>query len=122
MFGNREAEHAELGHFADHFERDVAVGAVPALGVRDHFAVGEFAHFLAHRIEDVVQPAIPDRGAGMAAHQCDQPGAIFRGVAGFDQFLDRCREPRRHRAGGKSEVGGPYQFALTHQDAAGHLG
>ena len=58
----------------------------------------------------------------MVRHQRDQAGAVFRGVAGCDQFLDRRREAHRHRAGAEPEIGGPHHLALAHQDAAGHLG
>ena len=88
FFRDGEPEHAELGHLRDDLERDVAVGAVPGLRVADHFAVGEFAHFLADRFQRLVEAARADRGAMAGAHQLDQAGAPFRGVAAGDQAFD----------------------------------
>ena len=61
LLGDGQAEHAELGHLRDDLERDVAVGAVPALRVLDHLAVGELAHLLADRFQRFVETAGADR-------------------------------------------------------------
>ena len=60
ILGDGEAEHAELGHLRDDIERDVFVAQMPFLRVRHDLAVGEFAHFLADRVERVVEPAGAD--------------------------------------------------------------
>ena len=121
LLGDGEAEHAELGHLADHFERDVGVGAVPCLRVRHHLGVGELAHLLAHGVEDVVEPAVADGRAAVLGHQGDQAGAVFHRVAGGDELVGRAGKARRHRLGVEPEIGGADELALAHQDAAGHL-
>ena len=92
FFRDGQPEHAELGHVRDDVERDVGVAEMPIVGMRHHLALGELAHLLADRIERIVEPAIADRHAVMAAHQLDEPRAARRIVAGLDQPLD----PRRH--------------------------
>ncbi len=119
--GDGEAEHAELGHLGDHLERNVGVCAVPLLGARHHLAVGELAHLVAHGVEEVVETAVADRGVGVIGHQCDQAGAILRGVAGGDELFDPGGEAHGDRLRAQPEISRTDDLALAHQDAARHL-
>ena len=103
---DRQAEHAEIGHVRHDLDRDVAVGQVPLVRMRHHFALGELAHLVAHRFERLVEPAVADGRAMMLAHQRDEPRAVLRGVAGRDQLFDRRRYARRRLLQRQSESAG----------------
>ena len=122
IFRNGQAEDAEIGHLRDDFHRNVAVGAVPALRVADHFIVGEAAHFLADRFERLIQAAGADRGAVTGAHQGHQPRPPLGGVSSEDQAFDRRGDPRAHLRLAQAKVARPHQFALAHRNAADDLG
>ena len=61
ILGDGEAEHAHRAQTRDHLERDVGVGAVPVLGMRDDLGVGEAAHLAADRLERLVETGVADR-------------------------------------------------------------
>jgi hypothetical protein len=90
--------------------------------MRHDLAVGKLAHFLAHRVERVVEAAIADRRADTGAHQRDQPRPIGSGVAARDQVLHGGSDPGRHLRGRQRDVGRPHHLALAHGDAADDLG
>jgi len=118
----RQGEHAEFGHVGDGLKRDIAVGAVPGLRVRHHFAVGELAHFLADRIEGVVETAVADGGVVAMDHQFDQPGAVRDRVAGADQPFHRGVQAGADLFAGEPEIERAHELALAHRNAAEDLG
>ena len=99
----------------DDFERDIAVREMPAVGMRPHLAVGEFAHLFADRLERIVEAMIDER---TAPHQLDEPRAIFRVVAVREQLLDPERDARGHLRAGEAEIGGSHDLALADRNAA----
>ncbi len=84
--------------------------------------VGEFAHFLADRIERVFEPAGADRRIVMLADQFDEAGAARRGIAGGDKMLDGGRHARGDRGRRQPKIRQPHDLALAHRDAAEDLG
>ena len=121
VLGDGQREHAELGHLPDDIERNVLVAQMPSVRLRHHLVVGELAHFLADRIERVVEAAGADGRLVLQPDQLDQPGAARRGVAERDQVLDRRRHARRRSRGRKAEVGETHDLALAHGNAAEDL-
>ena len=105
----------------NHVERNVAVGQVPLMRVRHDLAFGELAHLVADRLERLVEAAIADGRAMMLAHQVGKPRAVFRGVAGRDQFLDFRRDAVRNLFERQSKIARAHHLALAHRDAAEHL-
>ena len=117
-----EAEHAEVGHLRDDVERDVAVGAVPAVRVRSITSLSANLR-ISSRIDSSVssRPQAPTVAVVGAAHQLDEPRAAHRRVAGRDQHLDlgRARAPRPRRR--QAEIGRAHDLALAHRNAAEDL-
>ena len=74
---DREAEHAEVRHLRDDVERDRCVGEMPAMRLRHHLAVGEFAHLLAHRHQRFVDVRTADGEIVEVAQQRHQPRAAL---------------------------------------------
>ena len=117
---NGEAEHPELRHVGDDFERDIAVRKMPAVGVGHDLALGEFSHFLADRFERVVETVIQHQRTA-APHQLDEARAVLRIVAAGDPTLDSGRHPRGDLRAPQAEIGGPDDLALADRDAADGL-
>ncbi len=120
--GDGQAEHAQLGHLRNDLERDVAVGAVPAMRVVDDLAVGKLAHHVADRFQRILETADPDRRGVAVADQFDEPRAVFRRIARGDQRVDLRRHPRGSRGGRESQVGEPHDFVLADRNATLDLG
>ena len=120
--GNREPEDAHGRKAGDDFERDVSVGAVPALGVRNDLGVGEAAHLAADRLEGFVKARIADQAFPRLRDQSGEGGAVFPRVAGGDQGLDGLVAKGRDLSRLEAEVGETDDFALIHWDGAKDLG
>ena len=103
-----------LGEAVDDFERDIGVGAVPVLRVRDDFGVGEAAHLGADRLEGLVEAGIADRALVRLGDQRRQARARFGACcprrSGFRPRSVRSRgdlraRRGRNRRGGRSRPG-----------------
>ena len=121
FLGDGQREHAELGHLRDDVERNVLIAQMPALRMRHHLAVGEFAHLVANGIEGVVEAGRADARIRLLPHQFAKPRAALRGVAVNDQMLDGGIDARGHHRAGDAEVAKPDDLALAHRNAADDL-
>ena len=118
-----EPEHAHLGEAGDDFERNIGVGAVPALRMRDDLGVGEAPHLAADRLEGLVEAGIADRAFGRVLDEIGKRGAVVGRVAGLDQRLDHRLVAERLDVGlAQAEVVETDDLALVHRDAAKDLG
>ena len=122
--GDGEAEHAHLRKAGDDFERDIGVGAVPALRMRDDLGVGESPHLAADRLERLVEAGIADRAFVRVRDQIGQGGSRLSGVL---PDLISASTTGSSRNGSMSdsaqaEVGEADDLALVHRDAAEDLG
>ena len=93
--GDGEAEDAHGAQARDDLERDIGVGAMPALGVGYDLGVGESAHLAADRLEGLVKAGVADRAFPRLRDQGGEGGAVFAGVALGDQGLDGLVAKRR---------------------------
>jgi hypothetical protein len=120
FLGDRQAEHAQLGHLGDDLHRDQLVLEVPFMGMRRDPLVGEAAELVADHLQLFVKAGGAEtRHPLLLFQQLRQPHPRRGGIALAAQSG---HFGRVEQGGIHAQIGRAHDLALAHRQAAGKLG